>query len=58
MKDKEYWDIFYQTGKVNDYLHYACTSEESQHRNVKERSENGRNSNGDGTFGISHGGIR
>lgn len=58
MKDREYWDIFLKTGKVDDYLHYACTSEESQHRNEKERSEHGRDSNGDGTFCITHGGIR
>ena len=57
MKETEYWDVFYQTGKVDDYLNYACTSEESQHQREKERSEHGRESDGNGTFGISHRGV-
>ena len=30
MKNAEYWNIFELTGNINDYLNYACASEERQ----------------------------
>lgn len=35
----DYWKLFEKSGKVNDYLLYACTSEESQ---LEGREEGGR----------------
>ncbi len=58
MNESEYWNLFCQTGKVDDYLHYACTSEEGQCQNKKECEQDGRDSNGNGIVRISHWGIR
>jgi hypothetical protein len=33
MKEEYYWQQFERTGNINDYLNYACTSEESVSKN-------------------------
>ena len=64
MKNAEYWNIFELTGNINDYLNYACASEERQKLEQKlklesEQKEGGQadesgNSHGDGFVGYAH----
>lgn len=55
MKTADYWDLFYETGRVDDYLQYACTSEESQlEKSGQEEIDNARERNGYGAFSITH----
>lgn len=35
----DYWKLFEKSGKIDDYLLYACTSEESQ---LEGREEGGK----------------
>lgn len=47
---EEYWKLFEKSGSINDYLSYACTTEESQENGrleSREKYESGdRNGNG------------
>lgn len=47
MKEQKYWDRFFQTGSIGDYLQYACTSEESQ-LEAQTRGRNAHDREGDG----------
>lgn len=38
MNLSDYWKQFEQTGNINDYLNYACASEERQEKD-REKSE-------------------
>ncbi len=59
MKDLDYWNLFYETGRIDDYLHYACTSEESQLKQQEQReAEHAGASDRIGTVSIADWGIR
>ena len=64
MESVNYWNIFELTGSINDYLNYACASEERQELEQKEEQESMKkeggqadesgNSHGDGFVGYAH----
>ena len=64
MEDVNYWNIFELTGNINDYLNYACASEERQELEYKlecelEQREGGQadesgDSHGNGFVGYAH----
>lgn len=62
MKNAEYWNIFELTGNINDYLNYACASEERQEAErdaerelkQKEGGQADESGNGNGNGFISH----
>lgn len=63
MGNNFYWNRFIHTGKIDDYLHYACTSEEAYPGTDKENTIDGSmyeregHFNGDGSYDISSGGL-
>lgn len=55
MKDLDYWNLFCETGRIDAYLQYSCTSEESQlHRSQDREGKDAGERDRDGAFGISH----
>lgn len=59
MKDLDYWNLFYETGRIDDYLQYACTSEESQMKQQgQEEAGYEGNGNRDGIIRIADWRIR
>ena len=64
MKNAEYWNTFELTGSINDYLNYACASEERQELEQKSeykseqrgggQADESGNSYGDGFVGYAH----
>ncbi|MDR1700650.1 MAG: hypothetical protein LBR68_05615 [Lachnoclostridium sp.] len=55
MKGTDYWNLFYETGRIDDYLQYACTSEESQLNSAAtEEADHAGKHNGYGSRVITH----
>ncbi len=42
MKNESYWNLFEKTGNINDYLNYACTSEQSLSENRIAKFSSGK----------------
>lgn len=59
MKDVEFWNVFEETGSIDAYLLYACSSEKTQ-LDEGEEGENNHESGkyyGNGTFRYTSRGI-
>ena len=54
MNYADYWNIFELTGSVDDYLNYACASEEWQEMEQKEGGQTDESGNSSGNGFISH----
>lgn len=57
MNAKDWWDNFTKTGKICDYLHYACTCEEESSRasaKDKEAVTSGNTGESDRDRSVSH----
>lgn len=54
MNHADYWNIFELTGSIDDYLNYACASEERQEREQKEGGQADESGDGSGNGFISH----
>ncbi len=59
MKNMNYWEVFEQTGSIDAYLHYACTSENNVRSEEKEGDISARPGDGyrDGIISGAYWGI-
>lgn len=54
MKNADYWNIFELTGSIDDYLNYACASEERQEMGSEEGGQTDESGDSSGDGFISH----
>lgn len=54
MNNADYWNIFELTGSIDDYLNYACASEERQEMGKEEGGQADESGDSSGNGFISH----